>query len=269
MRGVDLFGVLVAALAAAGAFNILMSIADGAASVLERVFLFSRRRMWARAERQEPPFDPYGLDAVPWDVLRVGAALAGVCLAALLFWERSPYLAALGLAAGYIPSLVRAYLLRRRVAQADGWIRHLIRAIGSSLRAYGGLSPALQAIAALAENPVGKRLAFHLGIGKSGQEALEALAADFRSERLAELARRLADAGTGVRAPEQVLWETLEAMRRDSLARAREAIGAAPVRLLIPMLFLLLPPILILALYPPVARLIALISSTESGGIGW
>lgn len=263
----DLFGVLVASLAAVGAFNVLMSVADGVAAVLERLALFSRRRMWARTAR-ERPFDPYGLDAAPWDALRLAGALAGAGLAALLFWERSPYLAALGLAGGYVPSLARAYLLRRRKERVDGEIRHLIRALGGSLRAYGGLSPALTAVAALMDNPVGRRLAFHLGVGKSGQEALEALAADFRSERLAELARRLAEAGSGVRAPEQVLEEVVGRMERDSLARAREAIGAAPVRLLIPMLFFLLPPILILALNPPVARLMALLSGT-GGAVGW
>ncbi len=188
----------------------------------------------------------------------------------LLFWERSPYLALLGLAAGYVPSLVQAYLLRRRRERVDGEIRHLIRALGGALRAYGGLSPALHSIAALmGRTPVGRRLAFHLGVGKSGQEALEALAADFHSERLADLARHLADAGAGTRAPERILEEILDGMRRDSLARAREAIGAAPVRPLVPMLFLLLPPILVLALNPPVARLMALLGASRGGAIGW
>ena len=265
---VDPLGVLIAALAAAGGFNVMMSVADGMAMVLERIFVFSRRRLWIREQEDRARFDPYGLDHVPWDVLRLGAALAGVGLAALLFWERGPYLAALGLGAGYIPSLVRVYLLRRRMAVVDGQVRHLIRALGSSLRPCGGLSPALVAIAPLMDNPVGQRLAFHLGV-KSGQEALEALAADFRSERLAELARRLGEAGIGIRAPEEILQETMEAFQRDSLARAREAIGAAPIRLLIPMLFFLIPPILVLILYPPVARLIALISHAGSGGVGW
>ena len=262
-------GFLIAALLAVGMANVVLGLGDGIGQVMERVVLFSRRwRVRLQAEK-ERTFDPYGLDGVPWDGLRLLAALAGVGLSALLFWERSPYLAVLGLAAGYGPSLVRAYLLRRRREEVDARIRHLIQALGGILPAYGGLAPALWAVAALMDDPVGRRLNTHLGAGKNGQEALEALAADFRSERLADLARRLADAAEGIRAPEQILAEVLEQMQRDRMARAREAIGGAPVRLLIPMLFLLVPPILILALYPPVARLIALVSGVGTGTVGW
>jgi len=262
-------GLVIAALLAAGTANLVLGLGDGIGNIVERVLLFSRRgRVRLRAEK-ERPFDPYGLDDVPWDGLRLLAALAGVGLAGLLFWERSPYLAVLGLAAGYGPSLVRAYLLRRRREETDARIRHLIQALGGILPAYGGLVPALWAVASLMDDPVGRRLNAHLGAGKSGQEALEALAADFRSERLADLARALGEAGEGVQAPEQVLAEMLDRMQRDRLARAREAIGGAPVRLLIPMLFLLVPPILILALYPPVARLIALVSGAGTGTVGW
>ncbi len=37
----DLFGILVAALAATGIFNILLAVTDGTASVLESMLLFS------------------------------------------------------------------------------------------------------------------------------------------------------------------------------------------------------------------------------------
>jgi hypothetical protein len=265
-------GVLLAGLLAVGALNLVLGFGDTIGQLLERLFLFTRRPVLQIVEEREDgsreAFDPYGLDHVPWEILRLASAGAGVGFAALLFWERSPYLAILGLAGGYVPSMVRAYLLRRAKRRVDVEVRHFLRTLKGLVPAYGGLYPALRAVSDVQGGLVEERLKRHMRTGKNAIEILAALADDLRAEQLEILASRLQEAQEGLDQPDEVLRDALERIEQEVFRATKEAIGGAPIRLLIPMLILMVPPVLILALYPPVARMMALIAGAGPG-VSW
>lgn len=269
---IDTSGLLIAGLLATGAFALILAFGDGIGQLVESLQLFRRTSLLptlnAREEKTKRPFDPYGLDRVPWELIRLPAAAAGVALAALLFWERSPYLAVLGLAAGYVPSLVRLYLLRRAKRSVAIEVRHFLHTLKGLVPAYGGLYPALRAMSDVQGGTVEERLKQHLNTRKNALEIMGALAEDLRSPPLETLAHRLLEAQEGLDQPGRVLADALERLEQETLRAAKEAIGGAPIRLLIPMLVLMVPPILVLALYPAVARLMALIAGTGPG-VSW
>ena len=266
---VNTTGLLIAALLGVGVFSFTLVLTDTIGQLVENLQLFRGTSLLARLslpeDGQSRTFDPYGLDHIPWDLIRLPAAGLGVGLAALLFWERSPYLAVLGLAAGYVPSFVRLYLLRRAERRVSIEVRHFLHTLRGLVPAYGGLYPALRAMTDVQGGTVEERLKRHLGTRKNALEILESLATDLRSPPLETLAERLREAQEGLDQPAAVLADALERIEQETLLAAKEAIGSAPIRLLIPMLVLMVPPILVLALYPAVARLIAVIGGAGPG----
>jgi len=254
---------------ALAAIVLLWSLAQALLTALRRLRLL-RGRTWKAPQTQAAQtFDPYGLDTVPWEGLRLVGAALGCGLAAALFWERQPALTVLGLLGGFVPSLLRTYLLRRAQQLQEAQVRHFLRFLRSGSTLYGGLMPALRAVARYGQGLVQQRLQTHLRVALTADEALERLATDLRSPTLQALTKRLHEAHEGRARPEAVLNALLIQAEQDHLTAAKEQIGSAPFRLLIPMLILMVPPILILALYPPVARLIALITSTGGAGPLW
>jgi len=269
---VETAGFLIAGLLAVGVFSLVLGLSDGFRQLVRRLLLFTHRPLLripgAGEEEAEEAFDPYGLDRAPWEALRLVGAGVGVGMAALLFWERSPYLAVLGLAGGYAPSMVRTYLLHRAKRSVDVEVRHFLRTLKGVAPAYGGLYPALKALSGTQGGIIEERLQIYMRTGKNAIEMLAALAVDLHSQQLSVLATRLREAQEGLDRPGKVLEDTLQQLEREVFRAMKEAIGGAPIRLLIPMLTLMVPPVLVLVLYPPVARLIALIS-TGSGEPGW
>ncbi len=238
---------------------------------LERRWRLLRATRQLRAPGPAPtrPFDPYGLDAVPWEWLRLGGAVGGVALVWALVGERQPYLAVLGLLGAYAPSVVRGYLLRRGQHQIEAQVRYFLRFLGNATTIYGGLWPALQALGQFGGRAlVLTRLRVQLRTAFSAEEALARLAAELRSPTLHALTRRLNELAGGRETPEAALLDLLGQAERSMLQAAKEAIGGAPLRLLIPMLIFMVPPVLILALNPPVAKLLALIGGV-GGNAGW
>lgn len=266
---IDTTGLLIGGLLAMGVFTLTLAFEDVLATLVESLQLFKKTSLLTALEAQREDrhnaFDPYGVDHIPWDILRLPAAALGVGVAALLLWERSPYMAVLGLAAGYVPSLVRLYLLRRAKRRIAIETRHFLHTLKGLVPAYGGLYPALRAMADVQGGIVEERLKQHLSTRKNALEIMAALAQDLRSPPLETLAERLQEAQDGLDQPTKVLADALDRIQQETLRSAKEAIGSAPIRLLIPMLVLMVPPILVLALYPAVARLIALIGSTGPG----
>lgn len=272
MVRINATGLLIAGLLAVGIFALVMALGDTIATLIASLQLFKKTSLLTDLEperrRQQEAFDPYGVDHIPWDLIRLPAAALGVGLAALLFWERSPYMAVLGLAAGYVPSLVRVYLLRRAERRVATESRHFLHTLKGLVPAYGGFYPTLRAIADAQGGIVEERLKQHLSTRKNALEIMVALAHDLRSPTLESLAERLQEAQEGLDQPASVLGDALVRIEQETLHAAKEAIGSAPIRLLIPMLILMVPPILVLALYPAVARLMALISG-PGPGVGW
>ena len=77
--------------------------------------------------------------------------------------------------------------------------------------------------------------------------------------------RDLPDAGIDAEALQAAADEVTGEMAR----RAEIEIEGAPMRLLFPMLVFLFPPILVLVLYPPAARLIEQLTGAGPGGLGF
>ena len=265
----DTTGLLIGGLLGVGVFSLTVAFGDALATLVASLQLFKKTSLLTslqpEGDGRQKAFDPYGVDHIPWDLIRLPAAALGVGLAALLLWERSPYMAVLGLAAGYVPSLVRLYLLRRAERRVAIESRHFLHTLKGLVPAYGGLYPALRAMADVQGGIVEERLKQHLSTRKNALEIMTALAHDLRSPALESLAERLQEAQEGLARPTRVLEDALERIEQETLHAAKEAIGSAPIRLLIPMLVLMVPPILVLALYPAVARLIALIGGTGPG----
>ena len=95
-----------------------------------------------------------------------------------------------------------------------------------------------------------------------GPEAvLETLAQEFRSPELRMLLRRIRGARRGAASYHQALEGATDQARAEILRRTEVLIEGAPIELLFPMLLLLFPPLMALALYPVVAQLLAQIAT--------
>jgi hypothetical protein len=217
--------------------------------------------------------DLYGLQGVPWALWRIVGTAAGAALAYLLLAERNPILAVLGSAGAFAPRMLRAYLLRRRKADVDRQVRDFIFLLRPALALRGGLHPALEDVAGrLEEGVVRVRLLYHLERAFSVDPAvvIEGLATDLRSQELDNLLLGITAARKGGMSFGEAVIRAADDAGERSREEARVAIEETPVRLLIPMLLLLVPPFLVLALYPLLARLLALLNAPAGSiGGGW
>ena len=215
--------------------------------------------------------DLYGLREIPWDMWRFGGAVVGVLLAYLLLAERNPFFAIFGLAGVFAPRFIRAFLIRQRRAAMNRQVRDLVFLLRPALGVHGGFRPALEQVHARLEPGVVKaRLHYHLqdSFIVEPEQIIEALAHDLHSTEMERLTIGIRAARKGglsyVEAIVMAAEETKERIHED----AKLAIEETPMRLMIPMLILLFPPIMVLTLYPMVALVLALMSSPAMGGSG-
>jgi hypothetical protein len=113
-----------------------------------------------------------------------------------------------------------------------------------------------------------QRLRQHLTTTKSAIDVVDALAADLRSPTLDALAQRLRWASQGVDESSGGLTDLLEDIEQENRRAAEQTVSRASVRLLIPMLITMVPPIVALVVYPAAGRLIPLIARLGPGP-GW
>ncbi len=213
--------------------------------------------------RQEEKFDPYGVAGVNWEMWRIAGAAVGYALAYAAVGN--PVVATFGLAGAFVPRLVEGFVVRRRRMEIAQQVREFIFLLRAALTMHGGLRPALEETAASLEGGIVKeRLAYHLERARLAEEVMARMASDLRSKELKALVERVKAARQGGLGLEEAISMVAEELCREMVQEAEFAIREAPIRLLIPMLFLLLPPIFILALYPIVARLLALIGGVEA-----
>lgn len=281
--GID-WGIVLAAAAALGAGSLaawgLMGL-GGAVGRLRRFRLwttpsevFFRRQValdsLSPGEEALAPEALYDLEKVPWELLRVGGALAGLALTYLLLAERNPLLAACGLGGVFVPRLVRGYLVRCRRAEIDRQVRDFIFLLRPALQVQGGLRPALEEVAGrLDESVVRRRLRHHLdrAFATEPVAVIEALSEDLRSPDVERLVLGIRAARQGGLSYAEAVTQAADEAAEQIREEARVAIEETPIRLLVPMLLLLLPPILVLTLYPLIARLMALLGSPASAGM--
>jgi hypothetical protein len=272
------WGILFAAAMALGAGLLsawgLLAVGDVAAR-FRRMRYANPSQVFLRVEPADAftQDDLYGLRRIPWTGWRIAGAAIGVALAYLLLAERSPFLSLLGLGGAFAPRLVRAYLVRRRQVDVDRQVRDFIFLLRPALALHGGLRPALEAVAARMEaGAIQLRLHHHLERAFSVDPAavIEGLAHDVRSAELDGLMLGITAAQKGGMGYGEAVIRAAQQASERIRAEARLAIEETPVRLLIPMLLLLVPPFLILSLYPLLARLLALLSAPAGSiGGGW
>lgn len=203
----------------------------------------------------------YGLprNMAAWMIV---SALAGVVLARVLIGGAAQML---GLTAGLIPLMYR----RRKQAAGEHRIRRqvaeLIQEMQLQLAFGGSLGAVLERIADEADRREGivyerlRQLRRLLTIA-GPEEVLERLAADLHSPELEMLVRRIRTARRGSASFADVLQAAAEETAEELRQRAEQDVEGAPLRLLFPMLIGLLPPILVLVLYPPAYGLVSAIS---------
>lgn len=263
--------LFVPALLAAVGVGLLAHVILNTVVALFRLGLQRRRRSLALLAMSrsvsEPPSpseeELYGLprNLIPQMAL---AALAGLATSWALLDGPTR---GIGLIAGILP----LFWKRRRLAQARQEVRrevaHLIEELRLHLAFGGSLGAALGMLAqGQGEEPpkglVHTRLhALRDLITVSGPEAvLERLATELRSAELWLLLRRIGAARRGGTAYSDALRASADEALAEINRQAWMEVEGAPLRLMFPMLVLLLPPILALALYPPAYALIAALS---------
>ncbi|MBU0493651.1 MAG: hypothetical protein KKA73_29295 [Chloroflexi bacterium] len=189
-----------------------------------------------------------------WQFWQLVCGGGGLTLTLIAFWQISPFLAPLGLAGVFIPRLVASMRASRARWQYQTDIRALLISLDLLVGLGGTLEMALrQSVGQVpADHLVARRLRYHLEQYPGQPEAvIQALAADFRSTELTDLALRV----EGARRGGMITYsEAVQVVARDLQERlqqqAEERIEGAPTRMIIPMLAGLFPPPLILLVYP-------------------
>ena len=273
------WGILLGALTAvsAGAFSTwgLLALGDVAGRFRRFQSVANPAQRFFTAE--QTPLDVftdddlYGLRGMPWPLLRVAGAALGVALVWMLLGERNPVLSVLGLGGLFAPRLLRAYLVRQGQIGIDRQVRNLIFLLRGALSVLNGLRPALEEVSRRLEpGVVQARLHYHLerAFAADPSVVIENLARDIHSEELDHLLLGITAARKGSMGYTEAVIEAADEAGERINEQARVAIEETPMRLLIPMLLLLLPPFLVLSLYPLLARVMALLSAPAGGALG-
>ncbi len=198
----------------------------------------------------------------------IGAALAGLLVSGLaLQGPARP----LGLVAGVVPIVWR----RRRLAQARLQVRlqgaELIEDVRLRLAFSGTLAAVLSS---LADEPdrtgiVYDRLRLHRDrLSLEGpEEVLKRLAEELRSRELKMLLARVRASRLGGVSYAEALRVAADDVAGEIVRQIEADVEGAPLRLVFPMLVLLLPPVLALALYPPASLLLNALTGAGPGAI--
>ena len=177
----------------------------------------------------------------------------------------------LGLLAGIAPLLWR----RRRMQLLRQQIRRDVADLLENIRlqmAFGGsLVYALSSVGPSINQAglVYRRLQFYQKalILEGPEFVLEKLSGELDSSELRTFLIRLGIAQQGQMSYEQALADAVSEAIRENRRIVEADIEGAPLRLLLPMLFLMFPPVLALALYPPAYALISQLAGAGSSVI--
>ena len=200
----------------------------------------------------------YGVPAQMSGWMLVSAA-AGLAMTWSLF-PFQPAMQPVGAVAAVAPLIWRRMRVRRGEGAMAVQVRALLDDLRLSLALDVAIGPALERIAG--EEQAGvlyRRLRFHverMSAYASSVDVLRLLAVELRSRDLADLVRRLEAARRGGESYRMALEAAADELVERMNAQAEQALEAAPMQLMLPMLALLFPPALVLTLYPLADRLI-------------
>lgn len=265
--------MVVAALAAAGTGTLAYAALGGAAEVVGRLMVGRLRRSLDAVMRRPDTGRRSTLEEIgrlprnlaPWMLL---CATVGL-LATMALIPEGPA-RSIGLVAGVLPLAWK----RQRLGALRQEIRKEVADLLENIRlqmAFGGsLAGSLMALAdGGGDGPVYRRLrVYRETLWLQGPEAaLRKVADELESPELQMFLARLEMARHGRASYERVLEEAVNDAVHENRKSAEEEIEGAPLRLLLPMLFLLFPPVLVLVLYPPAYALIGQLAGAGSSVI--
>ncbi len=262
---------------ASGAYFGAFSLLDILLSLLARV---SKRRWQMQPLKWLDQFEKragaltederFGLNRINWDALKLASGASGVAILALFLGGTDyPYLAVLGLAAAFIPSFIRKQMLELARWRLRVEIRDFITELRLAITLNVTVSRALQQVAQRKrETPFAQRLQYHvettLGVAEP-ERVLSALAEEFESRDLRELVMLVTAARRGGLALSEALAQSAQSVAQTILAEAEYSVEEMPTELILPMLFCLFPPILVLVLLPIMNQLITTLTGLPSG----
>jgi tight adherence protein C len=181
-------------------------------------------------------------------VLMGGSVLQRVVVAGLFF------------ACGWrLPILFLGRRARQRALEIDRETPNMIDQLVVSLEAGIGFSAALQTSATRLGGPLGEELRLTLQqqrMGASLTESLLELRERVNSKNLASFVRAIVQGERLGVSIGQVMRDLAIDMRKRRRQMAEEAAQKTPVKLLLPLVFLILPTIFIVALVPPMLSLV-------------
>jgi len=225
-----------------------------------------RRRHWLTGPAGPPPVtaaELYGLaPLLPW---LLGTALLGGAVAYTLFVGPARYL-------GPLAALAPLFWQRARRRAGQRQIRQEVLELLETLRLYGALAPTPGAALALAlaearPGQLWARLRAHREVlALAGPEALlRTVAGEVASPELRRLVSRVRAAQAGNTALARALQAATDELVAEVHRELEEMVEAAPPRLLLPSLVLLLPPALVVVLTPPVQALLDTLAGAGPG----
>jgi tight adherence protein C len=197
----------------------------------------------------------------PWTVRStagrmVSAATAGGMTACVLVWFVPVAIVLIPIAVmvgGMVPGMTLARRARSRQARIEGQVPELVEMLVAATES--GLPPAAAFIrsAEALSAPLADELSIaaeRITLGAPWREALDATVDGAEAPSLARLARSLKRAhrlGASVRGS---LLALVDELRREQRARAEERARRAPVQMLFPLVFLILPAFVLLTVGP-------------------
>ena len=198
----------------------------------------------------------------------IGAALAGLLISMLALQGPAQVL---GLSAGVAPIVWRQRRLTQARLQVRRQVAELIEDVRLRLAFSGSLGAVLYAITEEPERRgvVYDRLRLHRDriALENPEEVLKRLSEELRSRELKMLMARVRASRLGGVSYTEALRVAADDVSAEIVRQIEADVEGAPLRLVFPMLILLLPPILALALYPPASVLLNALTGAGPGGM--
>lgn len=165
----------------------------------------------------------------------------------------------------FVPFAIRAWLVRYRKHQLDTEVMAFLMDVRIALPLQGSLLRALQYVSQQSETRLAKITERYLaGFQGNGLDLLNRLAQDTGLSPLIDLVAWAHAAEEGTLKSDVPFEHALERLRAEMYTTIREQMQRIPTRLTVLVLPALLGPVIVLLVYPMVARLLAGLSN-----IGW
>ena len=215
------------------------------------------------------PRDLDDVDRLPWETWRLVAGVSGVVISLAALWETEyVFFSIFGLAAAFLPSIVRAQMKEN----ARWRLRLEIRDFVSELRLARALnvtvSQALEHVSDRlreASTPFARSVKHHVETTlrmKDPEAMLQALADEFDSKDLRKLLTLMRAALRGGMPSSEALAQSAESIAQGIRSDAELSIEEAPTHLILPLLMTLFPTIIVIALIPALSLLLTVLGGT-------